>query len=54
MKTNKRVTQCICYPLEEGEGRVLIEVQLPKARRKLIPFHLSEGRFHVTPRFIRG
>ena len=54
MNANKRATQCACYSLEEGEGRVLIEVELPKAKKKAVPFHLSEGRFHVTPRFIRG
>ncbi len=54
MNKNKRVVQCTCYPLVEGEGRVLIEVELPKARRKVTPLHLAEGRFHITPRFIRG
>ncbi len=54
MNRNKRAKQCTCYPLKEGEGRVLVEVELPKAGRKVIPLHLSEGRFHATPRFIRG
>jgi HSP20 family molecular chaperone IbpA len=54
MNGNKKATQCACYTRKDREGRVVIEVELPSAKKKAIPLHLSEGPFHVTPRFIRG
>jgi len=54
MNGKKKATQCACYSLEDGKGRVLIEVEFPRAKKRAIPLALGEGRLHVTPRFIRG
>jgi sortase (surface protein transpeptidase) len=51
---DNRVTQCACYPIENKEGRFLIEVDLRRVEKKEGTAHMSEDRFHVTPRFVRG
>ncbi len=51
---DRRAMQCACYSLEDKQGRLLIEVDLPEVEKKDVTAHLSEGRFHVTPRFVKG
>jgi hypothetical protein len=53
MSKNK-MTQYACHSLDIKEGRLLIEVELPRGRKKDVILHMSEDRFHVTPRFVMG
>ena len=46
--------QCACYSLDDKEGRLLIEVELPEIEKKEITLDMSKARFHVTPHFVRG
>jgi len=50
----KRTMQCACYSLDDKEGRLLIEVELPEVGMKEITLDMSKGRSHVTPQFVKG
>jgi uracil-DNA glycosylase family 4 len=39
---------------EDKIGRLLVEVEIPRVEKKDVTVHMSEDRFHITLRFVRG
>jgi HSP20 family molecular chaperone IbpA len=39
---------------EDREGRLLVEVEIPRVEKKDVTVHMSEDRFHIILRFARG